>query len=296
MTVTLLPTHDREALLTWYAANRRRSRQLFDLVAPEAYTAQPIPLRHPIVFYEGHLPAFSFITLVRGSLAGKALDDSLERLFQRGIDPADARTAQRAQPASWPPRERIREAAQRWDEAVLEALRNEPLERITPAAYTLLEHEQMHHETLLFMLHRLPTGELRKPQGYEPRMDGARPVRHRVKIPAGRVTLGAARDELDFGWDNEFEACREKVAEFSIDAHSVTNDDYLAFVEHGGEPPPFWVRRGHHWALRALFEVIPLPLAWPVYVSRDQAVAYAAWKGARLPTEAEFHRAAYGTP
>jgi len=50
---------DRSALLDWYRRNRQRSRQLFDLVRPEAYYSRPIALRHPIVFYEGHLPAFS---------------------------------------------------------------------------------------------------------------------------------------------------------------------------------------------------------------------------------------------
>jgi len=45
-----------------------------------------------------------------------------------------------------------------------------------------------------------------------------------------------------------------------------------------------------------MFERIPLPAAWPVYVSHAEARAYAAWKGRQLPTEAQFHRAAYGTP
>ena len=45
-----------------------------------------------------------------------------------------------------------------------------------------------------------------------------------------------------------------------------------------------------------MFDDIPLPLSWPVYVSQAEASAYARWKGRRLPTEAEFHRAAYGTP
>ena len=40
-------------------------RQLFDLVEPEAYYSRPIALRHPIVYYEGHLPAFSVNTLVK---------------------------------------------------------------------------------------------------------------------------------------------------------------------------------------------------------------------------------------
>jgi formylglycine-generating enzyme required for sulfatase activity len=45
-----------------------------------------------------------------------------------------------------------------------------------------------------------------------------------------------------------------------------------------------------------MFGSVPLPLDWPVYVSHEQASAYAAWKGGRLPTEAEFHRAAYTDP
>jgi formylglycine-generating enzyme required for sulfatase activity len=45
-----------------------------------------------------------------------------------------------------------------------------------------------------------------------------------------------------------------------------------------------------------MFEDIDLPAAWPVYVSHAEAEAYARWKGARLPTEAEYHRAAFGDP
>jgi len=43
-----------------YSLNRKRSSELFDLLSETAYYTRPIALRHPIVFYEGHLPAFSF--------------------------------------------------------------------------------------------------------------------------------------------------------------------------------------------------------------------------------------------
>jgi hypothetical protein len=83
------PSVQQETFASWYRRNRERSRALFDLLADDAYYSQPIDLRHPIVFYEGHLPAFSFNTLVKKALGGASIDDRLERLFARGIDPAE---------------------------------------------------------------------------------------------------------------------------------------------------------------------------------------------------------------
>src|SRR5438034_7866138 len=80
---------DRDALVAWYRRNRTRSRAIFDLLADEAYYSQPIALRHPIVFYEGHLPAFSFNTLIKRALGQPGIDARLEQLFARGIDPAE---------------------------------------------------------------------------------------------------------------------------------------------------------------------------------------------------------------
>jgi formylglycine-generating enzyme required for sulfatase activity len=152
----------------------------------------------------------------------------------------------------------------------------------------------MHHETLLYMWHQLPYEVKRQPAGYRPVIGGDPPPPFRIEIPAGCARLGAERDELEFGWDNEFGAQAIEVAAFGIDAYNVTNKDYLAFVEQGAAPSTFWVRRDGAWYWRGMFEEIPLPPAWPVYVTKDEAAAYAEWRGGRLMTEAEFHRAAYG--
>lgn len=77
--------------------------------------------------------------------------------------------------------------------------------------------------------------------------------------------------------------------------YMVTNEQYLEFVDDGASPPAFWVRRGNVWCLKTVFGECPLSLDWPVYVSQQEAQAYATWLGMSLPTEAQFHRAAYGT-
>ena len=66
-------------------------------------------------------------------------------------------------------------------------------------------------------------------------------------------------------------------------------------TNHNITHPGFWVDAGATWSLRTMFDEIPLPLDWPVYVSHDEASAYARWAGKELPSEAEWHRAACGT-
>jgi len=327
-----------------YERMRERSRALFNLLDDEAYYSRPIALRHPIVFYEGHLPAFSFNTLVKKALRGASIDPRLETLFARGIDPDEA-----AAPALtaadhrslWPDRRTVQQFAAEADRRVLEALARRDLDRPgdplldrAEAAFTILEHEAMHQETLLYIWHQLPLRQKRRPFDYAPRPgDGRLPAPEWIEVPAGRAAIGVDRSEIAFGWDNEFPAYREEVDAFAIARHNVTNAQYLEFVESGGYQdarwwrpddwrwvqaervthPLFWAHasgsptdprgnptdpRGNQdaWYWQGMFDLLPLPPAWPVYVSQAEASAYARWRGGRLPTEAEYQRAAYGSP
>jgi ergothioneine biosynthesis protein EgtB len=328
---------DRTAAVEWYQRNRARSRAIFDLLVDDAYYSQPIALRHPIVFYEGHLPGFSFNTLVKKGLGRPSIDARLETLFARGIDPHETQTGaggagqagsagdagRTSGPSSWPLRDEVHRFADEADRQVIDALLHadvdrpgDPLLDRAEAVFTILEHEAMHQETLLYMWHRLPFDQKRKPAGYEPRLTGDSPRVETIEIPAGCATLGVARGTNRFGWDNEHPAMSVNVQAFTIDRHDVTNERYLEFVDAGGYRDPqwwrpddwtwlqreaitqplFWERHGDRWYWRAMFELVPLPPAWPVYVSQAEASAFARWRGARLPTEAEFQRAAYGSP
>ncbi|MDE2481483.1 MAG: SUMF1/EgtB/PvdO family nonheme iron enzyme [bacterium] len=301
MSTVTTPQLDRDALLAWYRRNRERSASLFAFVDDSAYTERPIPLRHPFVFYDGHLPAFSYLTLNERALGEAPLDRTLETLFERGIDPDSLQAAAAHERTTWPSRTEVEAFGRACDERVERAIATATL--VDPqrprlvraqALYTALEHEQMHHETLMYIVHRLDYE--RKGRIVQRHHDHAVAPAQMRAISAGIATLGADRDEMAFGWDNEFGRHEVAVPAFEIQHRPVTNGDWLAFVEAGGPPAPFWIARDGDFALRGVFEELPLPLSWPVYVSHRDAAAYAAWKGMRLPTEAEYHRAAYGTP
>ena len=100
---------DRQASIDWFRETRRRTAGMFDLLTEETYYEQPIPLRHPVVFYEGHIPAFSVNTLIKRGLGREGLDEDLERLFARGIDPEDQTSADATAIRSWPTRETVRQ-------------------------------------------------------------------------------------------------------------------------------------------------------------------------------------------
>jgi len=319
---TRIDTFDREAMAAWYVRNRERSEALFDRVRPEAYEARPISLRNPICFYEGHLPAFAVNTLLKRGLGDPALDTAYETLFERGIDP-ESEAAAPGGPPSWPSRIEIRSYGAAADRAVLDALAHRdvtaagnPVLAGGLAAYTVLEHEPMHQETLAYIWHRLPYDRKLRPAGLAaPWIGGEPPPRRAARIPRGVATLGASPEE-PFAWDNELPRHTADVASFSIDVHSVTNRDFLEFVDAGGygdealwdaegwqwraehdvRHPLFWELHRGAWFWRGMWDLLPLPAAWPVYVAHAEAAAYARWKKRRLPTEAEYHRAAFGTP
>ncbi len=336
---------DTAAAIDWYRRNRARSEAIFDLIDPAAYYSRPIALRNPIVFYEGHLPAFSVIAFLRRGLGRPPVDARLEALFERGIDPDTQAAAIPRSGAStvWPTRDEVRAFARACDEAVLAAIASMPSSALPhEGLYTALEHEAMHQETLLYMWHRLPYAQKRA--GGSRLEAGGRfggnigrrgsgvggPSRGTATVPAGVATLGANRGGVAFGWDNEFEAHDIYVPEFDVDVLPVTNSEFLEFTNAGGygnrelwsdegwswlqedrvQHPAFWLSvssvtsepgpptsnlQPPAWHWRGMFEEIPLPPDWPVYVSHAEASAYARWKGRRLITEPEFHRAAEGT-
>ena len=177
----------------------------------------------------------------------------------------------------------------------------------------VVQHEHQHAETLLAAIQLLPVEEghvLHAPPA--PRAQAAPPVE--VLVAAGAFEMGSDDPAT---LDNERPAHQVDVPAFWIDAAPVTNGQYRLFVDNGGYEqsqwwtdtgwswrqeaplvaPQFWERDGDGWARLRFGVVEPLPADEPVqHVGWYEADAYARWAGRRLPSEAEWEKAARFDP
>jgi formylglycine-generating enzyme required for sulfatase activity len=270
---------------------RRRTDSIFGLVAPAALYSRPIPERHRLIFYLGHLEAFDWNLICRKTLEAPSFHPQFDALFEFGIDPPVGQAAA-DQPSDWPRVDEIQTYNKRVRGRIDELLDRAPDQII----HVALEHRLMHAETLAYLLHNLPYGE--KASAAAPPLHSTnRLTNPMIDVGPGVATLGQKRGE--FGWDNEFGQHQADVPGFRVSKYKITNGQYLDFVNHGAPAPHFWTRRatptGDEWFYRGMFFEVPLPVNAPVYVTHAEASAYARWAGKRLLTEQEFHRAACGT-
>lgn len=277
-------------LLDEFQSARAESDRLFDILKPEFLFHRPIAQRHRVIFYLGHLDGFDSIQICREGLHIPSRDKALDDLFQAGIDP-DGTSLPSDTPADWPSLEQVRAYVHRCREHVDEHLEQAPEDVV----YMALEHRLMHLETLAYMFHNFDPGMKHAEANWQTNTTSETPAEEWRNIPAGEATLGRPHDG-SFGWDNEYDKTTRLVDGFRMQRYSVTNGDYLRFVQAGAEAPHFWSATKTAFEYRGMFGNLPLPMDWPVYVTQSEAAEYARWIGKSLPSEEQFHRAAYGTP
>jgi formylglycine-generating enzyme required for sulfatase activity len=267
---------------------RQLTDSIFGLLAPEAIYSRPIPERHRLIFYLGHLEAFDWNLICRKTLGVDSWSPHFDKLFEFGIDPPVGQAAT-DQPSDWPAVDEIQAYNLRVRARIDELLDQAPEQII----HVALEHRLMHAETLAYLLHNLPYDQKTAapaPAALSPSVI----TNSLIEIAAGVATLGQKPGE--FGWDNEFSEHQVNVPGFRVSKYKITNGEYLEFVREGAPAPHFWTRKEDQWFYRGMFSEVPLPLNAPVYVTYAEAASYARTAGKRLLTEPEFHRAAYETP
>ena len=171
-------------------------------------------------------------------------------------------------------------------------------------AEMLIQHEHQHNETMLQSLQLADPGVFapERPRPAEAAASGAMPVE------AGPAEIGDAGE--GFAYDNERPRHAVELGAYRIDRAPVTNGEYRAFVEDGGyrrrelwtdegwavreregwERPRYWTADGGERRFDRTEEIEDeLPV---MHVSWFEADACARWRGARLPSEAEWEHAA----
>jgi iron(II)-dependent oxidoreductase len=291
---------------------RAGTLRIFDLAEESELHQSPGLGYRPIIWHLAHMGVFEAYWLLQ-KLCGQAPPD--ER-YERVFDPI--RTP-REESKDLPSRGDMEGYLRRVREGVLEALGRfdfndtDPLKAGGYLFQLVLEHERQHQETLCYLFQLLdPSKKTRPDVPTAATLGGATAAAgEMVSVPAGAFLMGAPWGS--FAYDNERPAHEVTVPDFRIARAPVTSGEYMRFVEERGyerrefwteegwacrekegwQCPLYWRREGGAWVERRMFDEVELRVEHPVTgVSWFEAEAYAKFVGQRLPTEAEWEKAA----
>ena len=292
---------------------RRRSDNLTQAVDDHDLTRQHSPLMSPLVWDYAHIGNQEELWLVRDVGGREPIRADIDNLYDAFQHPRRDRPSL---PLLGPAEARAYVGTVR--DKVLDVLDGTALEgrRLIDQGFAfgmIVQHEQQHDETMM-ATHQLRQG-VPALSAEPPNPPRDRDLPREVLVPEGTFTMGT--DVEPWALDNERPARAVHTPAYWIDTVPVSNADYIAFIADAGYDDPrwwtpegwahrvsaglaaplFWRREGAQWWRRRFGVDEPVPPDEPVqHVSWYEADAYARWAGKRLPTEAEWEKAARWDP
>jgi dimethylhistidine N-methyltransferase len=304
-----------QAALSRYRAVRRATEALTRGLTPEDQQAQSMADASPTKWHLAHTSWFFETFMLQPRLSGyRPFDPKFAYLFNSYYEALGPRQPRPARGLVTRPSLADVIAYRRHVDAGMERLLAKSHGADAAALLDLgLAHEEQHQELILMdILHLFAQSPL-SPAYAPPRAGPPRPPAPPmafVRFLGGLVEVGHAGE--GFGFDNETPRHRAWLEPFEIADRLVTNGEWLAFMADGGysrpdlwlsegwarlqadgwRAPLYWRQDAEGWKAMSLHGLRPLDPAAPVaHVSFYEAEAYAAWAGARLPTEQEWEHA-----
>ncbi len=318
----------RNAILDYFENSWALTEMLFGgLANDEAFYRRPYhQLRHPMIFYYGHPVALYVNKLRVAGILDAPVNAEFEKLFETGVDEMRWDDLYDGRQDIWPTVEAVVGYRKQVYQLLRKLIKTHPLlddehMPITPkspmwALVMAFEHERIHLETSSVLMRELPLELVHKPSQW-PALNvtlpqHVLPENTMVSMTECDVVVGKPSDVTTFGWDNEYGHEVRRVQAFSASRRLICNKDYLAFVKAGGYSnprfwskegwawrgfrnskwPSFWIPQGpaglHQYSLHTVFEVIDLPMHWPVCVNFHEAKAYCAWKTEQEKSEQPY--------
>jgi gamma-glutamyl hercynylcysteine S-oxide synthase len=290
---------------------RARTLALLAPIGDTDLVRQVSPLMSPLVWDLAHVGHYEELWLLRNIAGAAPTDEQFDDIYDAFKHPRRDRPSL---PILSPTDARAFVGGVR--SRVLDALVSFDLTGDDPLLHDgfvygmVIQHEHQHDETMLATIQLMddfahPDAATWRPDAVE--ADGAA----MVDIDGGPFLMGT--DDA-WAYDNERPPHQVELAPFKIDRAPVTNSQYRAFVEDGGyddarlwssngwawrqetgaDAPQFWRREGEHdWSRRRYGRREELPAGEPVqHVCWYEADAFARWRNTRLPSEAEWEKAA----
>jgi ergothioneine biosynthesis protein EgtB len=314
-------TGPRTHLLQHYAGVRDYSNALAEPLSPEDQGLQSMPDASPTKWHLAHTTwFFEALALCPHAPGYEPFDPRFFRLFNsyyEALGPRHPRPQRGLLSRPGVPEvRRYRDYVDTALSAFIERADDETFARVADVVTLGLQHEQQHQELLLTDIkHALslnPLAPTYRPAGTT--RSGSVTALGWREFDGGAADIG--HDGRGFAFDNEAPRHRVWLAPYALASRPVNCGEYLAFVRDGGysradlwlsdgwqavnelgwQAPLYWLPcEDGGWEQFTLHGVQPFDPAEPVtHLSYYEAAAYAAWAGARLPTEAEWEAAASG--
>lgn len=285
----------RQQLRQWLTQCREGTVALFEQLENTTFCSQAHPDFSPVGWHLGHIAYAESLWLLERTAGLGGLFPEYRRLFAADGLP-------KSQRVQLPPQEIIRHYLDTVREKVLCYLETADLERQERLWRWIIQHESQHSETVAFVL-QLQRFLKDRSQGGQGRLSlttaeaPANNLDEMIQVPEGYFEQG--NDSID-ALDNERPVHQVYLDTYWIDRYPVTCGQYRIFIEAGGYQNSYWwSQEGWRWLQS---QMVTQPLYWsdnsewdnhPVCgVSWYEAEAYAKFVGKRLPTEAEWEKAA----